>query len=165
MEFKEQLYAAASLVMRSTILASLLICSISSAAAEGINCGGSTHCKATVNTKLPTQNDLIDEFYEALANGASNIVTGGPLIDYALYPAGKNEYIACHESGICLYLQGNYPKAGVNGSVIATRVGDLNRHGCWYCGSVPLSRDNNPREMGILTAGFVKGELCDGLCK
>lgn len=53
----------------------------------------------------------------------------------------------------------------MNGTVIATRAGELNRHGCWYCGSVPVSGDNNPREMGILTVDFVRDELCDGVCK
>ncbi|KAI4132524.1 MAG: hypothetical protein LQ347_002545 [Umbilicaria vellea] len=153
--------------MRSIVFASLLIGagSISSVAAEGINCEGNTYCNTAFNSKLPSHNDLIDQFYEALANGASNVVTGGPLIDYALYPTIQNKYIACHTSGVCLYLRGNYPQAGVNGSLIATRIGELNRHGCWYCGSVPLSGDNDPKKMGILTVNFVKGQVCDGVCK
>lgn len=72
MESKEQFFVAGSITMRSTIFAPLLMAagSISGIAAEGIHCGGSTHCKTIVNTKLLTNHDLIDEFYEALGNGA-----------------------------------------------------------------------------------------------
>lgn len=96
MESKKQFFVAGSITMRSTIFAPLFMAagSISGIAAEGIHCGGSTHCKTIVNTKLPTYHDLIDKFYEALGNGASDIVTGGPLIAYALYPSESNQYIA-----------------------------------------------------------------------
>ena len=61
-------------------------------------------------------------------------------------------------------MQGNVPNGGVNG-LIKARIGDLNTHGCLHCGSLPLSGDNNPDEMGILTSNFVGGLVCQGICE
>ena len=44
---------------------------------------------------------------------------------------------------------------GVTGETIQESMGDLVNHDCNVCGSVPLSGNNNPNEMGILTANFV----------
>ena len=53
----------------------------------------------------------------------------------------------------------------INGSTIIARAGDLNSHGCWYCGSVPLSGDNKPAELGILVANYVSNTYgCSGVC-
>ena len=65
-------------------------------------------------------------------------------------------------------MQGKVPSGGVNASTIIARLGDLDWHGCSGCGSVPLSGDNNPDEMGILTINYVKNYGgtggCNGLC-
>lgn len=58
-----------------------------------------------------------------------------------------------------MFVQGNVPAAGVNGSVIKARAGNLVEHGCAVCGSVPLARDNEPEEMGELTSNYVSGDV------
>ena len=56
------------------------------------------------------------------------------------------------------------PGAGVSGAVVKQRVAELVAHECVYCGSVPLSGNNNPGVMGILTSNFVTGTVCNGVC-
>ncbi|SLM35340.1 WD40/YVTN repeat-like-containing domain [Lasallia pustulata] len=153
--------------MRSTLLTLLVATAscVSFAAAEGINCEGNTRCSAKHNSGLSGQNDLMDEFYQALANGASDVIAGGPLVSTTMYPLPGQKYIACDPAAkICISLAGNYPSGGVDGWTLATRVGDLNSHGCWYCGSVPLSGDNNPKEMGILKIDIASPDYCAGVC-
>ena len=50
------------------------------------------------------------------------------------------------------------------GSVVKDRIADLNNHGCWRCGSVPLSGDNVPEEMGVLVVDYVAHVRCAGIC-
>lgn len=153
--------------MRSTLLAFLLASAgcIGLAVAEGINCEGNGRCAHSHNSALGTSDDLIDEFYQALANGASNVILGGPLIATTKYPLPGQQYIACDAAAkICLSLSGNHPAGGVDGLTLATRIGDLNSHGCWYCGSVPLSGDNDPKKMGDLKVDIASGPYCNGVC-
>ena len=114
----------------------------------------------------------MDEFYVALRYGASLTIGGGPIVPTDIYSAGQHIaclHIAClttYDSGICLFMEGNVPKEGVRGSVIIDRVGDLNSHGCWYCGSVPISGDNKPEAMGVLTSNWVRNANCETrICK
>ena len=82
-----------------------------------------------------------------------------------MYPRPGQKYIACDAAAkICMSLSGNYPPEGVSGLTLATRVGELNSHGCWYCGSVPLSGNNNPKDMGTLKINIASPPYCDGVC-
>ena len=82
-----------------------------------------------------------------------------------MYQPGST--IVCHRllaaDGFCLFLQGNVPRAGVSGSLVKERLNDLIVHGCSDCGSVPLSGNNNPDEMGVLTSNYVTVAERDGL--
>lgn len=150
--------------MRTSSLLNLLFLAATTTAL-GINCRGDKMCVKSHNSGLDPHNDLIDEFYQALANGASAVIQGGPISPTAVYNYGQD--VACHaNSGICLYIEGQVSRGmvNVNGSTIIARAGDLNSHGCWYCGSVPLSGDNKPEEMGILKANYVKDNRCSGVC-
>ena len=136
----------------------------------GINCRGSGNCG-------PEPLDSVQAMYNLFVNGSdvanagtdggtSQVLTGGPVAPGVVWQAG--EHIACqpgkHIGGICMFMQGNVPAGGVDTAVIIERLGDLQAHGCTTCGSVPLSGDNNPNEMGILTLNFVKDGVCQGLC-
>ena len=108
----------------------------------------------------------MDEFYQALANGASWQVVGGPIDRTAIWQYGQD--VACYTpAGVCVWTEGHVTRGmnGINGSVLVDRVGDLNYHGCWYCGSVPLSGDNKPDEMGILVVDYIGPKVpCSGVC-
>ncbi|KAI4207181.1 MAG: hypothetical protein LQ346_000675, partial [Caloplaca aetnensis] len=66
---------------------------------------------------------------------------------------------------ICLFLQGAaVPAAGVPGFVVKARLRDLLRHGCLFCGSVPVSGDNRRAAAGVLTSNYVLGKGCQGVC-
>lgn len=153
--------------MRSTILTFLLAGAsiLGLAAAEGINCEGNRRCSPHVNHVLSKDVDLIDEFYQALANGASDVIVGGPLNSTTRYPLPGQKYIACDAAAsICMSLSGNHPAEGMDGLTLATRAGDLNSHGCWYCGSVPLTGNNDPKPMGDLKIDIASGPYCSGVC-
>lgn len=155
--------------MRSLLFSVLLslLTLLPSALTLGINCRGDRQCDKHRNPGLSKDDDLMDEFYQALANGASWQVPGGPIDRSAIYQYGQD--IACYPpAGVCVYTTGTVTRGmnTINGSVIVDRVGDLNYHGCWYCGSVPLSGDNKPQEMGILVVDYVGGKVpCNGVCK
>ena len=122
-------------------------------------------CIKSHNIGLDPHNDLIDEFYQALANGASAVIKGGPIDPARTYNYGQD--IACHQkSGICMFLEATVTRGmvSVNGSTIIARAGDLNSHGCWYCGSVPVSGDNKPEELGVLVVNWVSDFTCVGVC-
>ena len=73
--------------------------------------------------------------------------------------------VACSKHyTVCLFMQGNVPYDGVNGTIIKERIIDLFNHECNVCGSVPLSGDNNSDEMGILTSNSISEGSCDGVC-
>ncbi|KAA6416381.1 MAG: hypothetical protein FRX48_01101 [Lasallia pustulata] len=149
--------------MRSTLLHLFFLAATTTAL--GINCRGDKMCVKSKNIGLDPHNDLIDEFYQALANGASAVIKGGPIDPARIYNYGQD--IACHQkSGICMYLEATVTRGmvSVNGSTIIARAGDLNSHGCWYCGSVPLSGDNKPEELGILVVNWVSEFTCIGVC-
>ncbi|KAL8671830.1 MAG: hypothetical protein Q9224_007607, partial [Gallowayella concinna] len=134
----------------------------------GINCRGSSQCSFTTNTS-PT---ILAEFNSTLYSntGASPpgkpFLPGGPIQDLELYY--KGEHIICARNlrwlvgSICIFLQGEYvPKSGVPGFVIKRLVSQMSRHGCKFCGSVPVSEDNDPFRLGVLTSNFVVGESRD----
>ena len=107
----------------------------------------------------------VDHIYTLMVNG-STLLPGGPALQDDVYYAGN--HIACepslHFGGICLFMQGNVPSNGVLASLVFERLGDLQSHGCQTCGSVPISGDNDPDEMGILTLNYVTDSVCNGVC-
>ena len=161
--------------MRSISFITLIIalCAVSSTAGGGvsvnsgnskplgINCRGSFFCAWGLEGR-----PIIQHFYDAIVSGSQLNMLGGPVPDERMYFAGGDlSDIACIKgSNVCLFLQGNVPPTGVNGSTIKKRLGDLRDHGCHICGSVPLSGDNDPAKMGILVANFVTKGSCDGVC-
>ena len=157
--------------MRSNLFAILVLASgfIGRIAALGINCQGSSFCKTYFNG-MDYRENVISEFWEILNAGPSeHMKEGGPIREDALYKAGNPPWLACQPlpkgGAICLFLQGNVPAGGVTGKTLQDRIGDLVNHGCSICGSVPISGNNDPDEMGFMTANFVKsGIFCNGLC-
>ena len=132
----------------------------------GINCRGSIVCSDT-QSRLRPENNLIGSFYSAIHTGNSYFIRGGPISPKYIYHPG--EHIACEVSifgsgGICVFVQGNIPAEGVNGQLIVTRLRELVEHGCNECGSVPLSGDNDPDKMGLLTVNYVSTATCNGVC-
>ena len=123
----------------------------------GINCLGSSQCSRVFNT-ISTKN-LIAQFNWTLWNRVN---------DTAIFYSHRQ--IACGRNldwlvgGVCLFLQGNVTEKGVSGAILKSRISDLTYHGCRYCGSVPVSGDNDPRSQGSLTANYVHYPVCDGLC-
>ena len=125
--------------------------------ALGINCQGSSQCSPFYNT-INTDN-LISRF---------NRTIWTTIRDDARF--SKDRQIACAKNahwavgGICLFLQGHIPIAGIPGTILKYRISDLLYHGCRYCGSVPISGDNNATKAGFLTSNYVVDPWCDGLC-
>lgn len=89
------------------------------------------------------------------------------------YYAGQN--IACmkHEmypspwitwGFYCAFMQGNITDYGVDGALIQLKMQQMAEHHCLGCGSVPFSKDNDPRKSGILTVNYVSQSECEGLC-
>lgn len=109
---------------------------------------------------------MMSVFYYALSSGRSKRMKGGPIPrDYMVRPG---EQIACMSNGlfgdICLFPEGNVPGKGVVAAVVLKRLYDMLEHGCKTCGSVPLSGDNDPAKMGILTANYVFNGSCPSVC-
>lgn len=123
----------------------------------GINCRGSTQCSRLFNT-VHSDHLIV----------AMNHTIWKRISDYAYF--FEDQQIACAKNagwaigGICLYVQGNITSDGISGLVIKKRISDLAYHGCNYCGSVPISGDNDPLKAGLLTANYVQHPLCDGIC-
>lgn len=156
--------------MHSNLFSILVLASglIGQVVALGINCQGSSFCMSYYSGLY--YENVISEFWTILNAGLSpRMKEGGPISDTALYKAGNPPWIACQPlpkgGAICLFLHGKVPAIGVTGKRLKDRIGDLVNHGCGVCGSVPLSGDNDPDKMGVLTANFVSsGIFCDGLC-
>lgn len=159
-------------VFKLSSLAVVLLCTSSfpCTVALGINCRGHVPFCNPAYAGIPVSVDLISSFWDALNVGNSTAVPGGPIADASIFHGQHADprHIACRTlnggTGICLFLQGNVPAAGVNGSVVKARIADLNNHGCWFCGSVPLSGNNDPAETGILTSNYVLHAGCNGVC-
>ncbi|KAL8996976.1 MAG: hypothetical protein Q9169_003627 [Polycauliona sp. 2 TL-2023] len=150
---------------------------------KGINCKGSSQCSfTTVNSP-----NILREFNSTLwiAHGTrpdalprlpgsrpvppKTNLDNNPLPDYELF--FKGEHIICARNlhwlvgSICVFLQGdNVPVTGVPGFVIKRLVYDLVYHNCKFCGSVPVSGDNEPETSGVLTSNYVMDEGCHGVC-
>ena len=124
---------------------------------QGINCRGSSQCSPLFNTVHSKH--LIFAF---------NYTIWKRISDYAYF--FEDQQIACAKNshwaigGICLFVQGNITSDGISGHVLKDRISDLAYHGCDYCGSVPISGDNDPTTAGLLTANYVRNPICDGLC-
>ena len=124
---------------------------------QGINCRGSSQCSRLFNTV--GSEHLIFAFNYTIWNRIS---------DYAYF--FKSQQIACAKNanwavgGICLFVQGNVTSQGISGRILKERISDLAYHGCNYCGSVPISGDNNPDKAGLLTANYVAHPICNGIC-
>ncbi|KAL8802699.1 MAG: hypothetical protein Q9182_003657 [Xanthomendoza sp. 2 TL-2023] len=138
---------------------------------RGINCRGSSQCSFTTNN---TPN-LLAEFNTTLTLGTGTspsskpTLPNGPIMDLELFFTG--EHIICARNlhwlvgSICLFLQGDHiPPGGVPGFVIKRLVHQLSGHGCLFCGSVPVSEDNEPYRLGVLTSNYVVDEGCQGVC-
>ena len=123
----------------------------------GINCLGSSQCSKLFNTI--NYKNLVSHFNWTLWNRVN---------DTAIFH--KHRQIACGRNldwlvgGVCLFLQGNVTEKGVSGATLKARISDLAHHGCRYCGSVPVSGDNDPRSAGVLTSNYVHYPVCDDLC-
>ncbi|KAI4245172.1 MAG: hypothetical protein L6R42_010256 [Xanthoria sp. 1 TBL-2021] len=141
----------------------------------GINCQGSSQCSfTTVNSP-----NILREFNTTLITSHGSTPTSLPFLppyapntslpDLELF--FKHEHIICARNlhwlvgSICVFLQGDkVPKDGVPGFVIKRLVNRLVRHGCKFCGSVPVSEDNNPYRLGVLTSNYVTDKGCQGVC-
>ena len=124
---------------------------------RGVNCAGSSICGGLwIQPDSRGSTNLIEQFQIQVLSNLSAIYTYGVHIACAKTPP---------LGGVCLFLQGvGLPDQGVNGSVVYGALGFLKAHGCTKCGSVPLSGNNDPRELGILTSNYVISEVCEGLC-
>ena len=151
-------------ILKFLILITLTI--VSHARGEGINCKGSSQCSKLFITIKPE--NVIDGFDQLINNGSVPGLPGGPLnTKLRIYGGDK---IACLKNAkwavgsLCMFVQGKVPKTGVDGGIIGQRIHDLNYHGCRRCGSVPLSGDNDPDVMGVLTVNYVTSKGCNGIC-
>ncbi|KAF5019116.1 hypothetical protein F66182_8885 [Fusarium sp. NRRL 66182] len=109
-------------------------------AAAGINCKGSSQCAGG------TQGEYLGSLMN-LARGLDN---------NRWYQNG--EHIVCAQH-LCAFLQNT---GGMPGSSIKTLLGELDKHGCNKCGSVPVffPQDNNEKSHGILTVNYVSSPRC-----
>ena len=129
--------------------------------ALGINCQGSILCGYKNKGEM-----VLDTFYDAMTSGSQSFIPGGPLEDERVYYNGQPQDVACWEDlKVCLFLQGNIPSTGMNGSTIKLRLNELRLHGCRICGSVPISGNNDPYNSGYLTSNFVTSGSCNGICQ
>ena len=135
----------------------------------GINCRGSFECADTQFSHFDPSYNLFAGFNEALSDGRSYWIPGGPAPSKCRWAAG--DHIVCSPSGfgvrfggICLFAQGNVPAEGIGSEIILQRIDDLYNHGCQVCGSVPISGDNDPDKMGTLTSNYISGTSCLGVC-
>ncbi|KAI4242227.1 MAG: hypothetical protein L6R40_004098 [Gallowayella cf. fulva] len=138
----------------------------------GINCQGSSQCSfTTVNSP-----NLLAQFNSTLLTGTGTTpnalpsLPGGPISDLELF--FKDEHIICARNlrwlagSVCVFLQGKeVPATGVPGFVIKRLVNHLSYHGCKFCGSVPISEDNRPFRLGVLTSNYVVNKGCHGVCE
>lgn len=139
-----------------------------SALALGINCRGSAYCQYGPSSLTPN----IISLFVALANNTTTICLSppfdcGPIHDTDNYAPGA--HILCLPQGyvlggICAFTQGSVSAAGTNGKLIKQKLSELRVHGCIFCGSVPLSGNNDPNTEGILTLNYVASQTCMGVC-
>ena len=61
-------------------------------------------------------------------------------------------------------MQGNISEQGLDGAEVQLKMQQMIEHHCLGCGSVPISDDNDPEKMGILTVNYVRQSECEGLC-
>ena len=133
--------------------------------ALGINCRGSWNCK-TKRSILSMMTSMMHEL------GDEDIWKTGSHI-MCLPVKG---FYTPKNAGYCLFMQGDVGQnqilrpngdlvTGVKGGDIKIKINQLYEHGCRGCGSVPLSDDNDPDELGILTVNYVKQRRsCEGVC-
>ena len=143
--------------MRIIYFLGFLFLNVANVCALGINCRGSSQCNKFFST-LKTKN-LINLLNETMWASVS---------DEAYFYQEEN--IMCDKNanwavgGFCLFLQGNTPLSGVNGSVLKSAISYLAAHGCHTCGSVPIGPNNDPSIAGWLTVNYVRYPSCLGLC-
>ena len=135
----------------------------------GVNCRGSFLCPAYIEAFPP---NYIGTFISITNGNAAHCPPGfscGPLNNTEFYL--PNDHIVCLPlgrsflGGICAFAQGNNaPATGIIGALIKRKLQELSDHGCRVCGSVPLSEDNDPDSLGILTVNYIGGMVCRGLC-
>lgn len=124
---------------------------------KGINCNGSSQCSRWFNTI--NSEHLVSSFNHTIWTQISD---NAYFFRHDQIICAKNAHWAV--GGICLFFEGNVPIKGVSGLVLKKRINDLAYHGCRYCGSVPVSGDNDPNKAGRLTSNYVFQPTCDGLC-
>ena len=144
--------------------------------ALGVNCRGSLLCPSP---------RLSPDYLNTIARIANGTISCnpkygfncGPMNDTDIYAPGKHIICLPQENllgGVCAFTQGNVGPIGTQGDLIKRKLSELRAHGCTTCGSIPLSDDNNPDTMGILTVNYVSGRfaqlapvdeaICRGLC-
>ncbi|KAL8842820.1 MAG: hypothetical protein Q9176_002456 [Flavoplaca citrina] len=160
----------------------------------GINCRGSSQCSFTTVNSPDILREFDSTLYTAHGTSpSSNPHLPGslplphsrtrpssrpsvptqplylPLPDLELF--FKGEHIICARNlhwlvgSICVFLQGDHvPASGVPGFIIKRLVHHLVFHGCKFCGSIPVSEDNNPYRLGVLTSNYVTDQGCQGVC-
>ncbi len=135
----------------------------------GINCRGSALCPTFLEAFPPDYIGTLVELVDGTAPYCPPDFSCGPLNDTEIYL--PNDHIVCLPlgrsflGGICAFAQGsNVPATGVTGALVKRKLGELSDHGCRVCGSVPLSEDNDPHRLGILTVNYINGMACKGLC-
>ena len=132
-----------------TSLAALLLTS-HHAAAEGINCEGSSDCGTQGSGIMSGINGYIQNQLDPSTTYYNNVQL-----------ACKKNY--SNGGGVCAFLQNT---GGITGSNIQSIMQDLVTHGCGTCGSVPVfyPTDNNVADHGELTVNYVESPSCEGLC-
>ena len=134
----------------------------------GINCRGSLACEDDSNYFFNSNFHVLSAFYNALVEPNSPYYPGGPINISTVYD--NSRHIICSKNlygfgGVCLFPQGNVPHQGIPAQLVLDRLWDLVEHDCTVCGSVPLSGDNDPDKMGILTSNYVAEGACLGVCR
>jgi len=92
----------------------------------GINCRGSSYCDPS-RVGIEYRNAVQAYFDVAAYGNQGPYVPGGPIANGTIYY--KGDHIICvkkHEPGsLCLFLQGNVPAEGVNGTMIIKKLSEL----------------------------------------
>ena len=132
----------------------------------GVNCDGSWVCYHEYS--------VIEPMAIMLPYMQNNDIwsTGSHII--CLPVAG---FLVPKNAGFCLFMQGDTGSqnqivlpdgtsiTGVDGTTVKALIPKLFQHGCRGCGSIPISSDNDPHLLGILTVNYVTDRRgCQGIC-
>ena len=77
---------------------------------------------------------------------------GDPVVCLEILGQGK---------GFCVFSEGrNVPQEGVSIGLVLTKLWELENHGCFACGYVPIAPDNNPDTLGVVKVDFLNPDRC-----